>query len=278
MNRERYTITMMCRLYGVTRDGFNAWRRRGKSKRALEDDILFQLIHEIFKRHDGNYGSPKITREIRKKGIPVGQKRVARLMSHHGLKATKARMYKRRPGTYKHIYGIPCRIADIELTGENQLWVGDVTYLKMLDGSWQYLAVIMDRYSRRIIGWSLSDRRDANLTCAALERAIRNRGHHEALIFHSDRGTEYLAEKYRRRLHCYGIDQSMNRVKRMNDNAFMESFFQQFKTERIKKQVLSTVAQVRAIVSEYMRYYNYDRSHSSIGYVSPNEFECKMNY
>jgi len=269
---------MMCRLYGVTRDGFNAWRRRGKSKRELEDDVLFRCINEIFQRHDGGYGSPKITRELRKIGIPVGQKRVARLMRLHGLKAKKARIYKQRPGTYRHIYSIPCRIVDIEVTAENQLWVGDVTYLKMEDGSWQYLAVIMDRYSRRIIGWSLSDRRDANLTCAALERAVRNRGHHDSLIFHSDRGTEYLAEKYRRRLHCYGLEQSMNRPKQMNDNAFMESFFQQFKTERIKQKILKTVEQVRGIISEYVRYYNYDRSHSSIGYVSPNEFECRIDY
>ena len=269
---------MMCRLYGVTRDGFNSWRRRGKSSRELEDDVLFQKINEIFKRHDGTYGSPKITREMRKAGIAVGQKRVARLMRQHGLKAIKARIYKSRPGTYKHIYGVPCRISDIELTRENQLWVGDITYLKMIDGSWQYLAVIMDRFSRRIIGWSLSDRRDADLTCAALERAVRNRGHHDELIFHSDRGTEYLAEKYRRRLHCYGIEQSMNRPKRMNDNAFMESFFHQFKTERIKRTILTTVAQIRAIVSEYTRYYNYERSHSSIGYISPYEFECRMNY
>lgn len=268
---------MMCRLYDGSRDGYNSWRRRGKSSRELEDDFLFEHIHAIFKKHDGVYGSPKITRELRKMGLQVGQKRVARLMRFHGLRATKARIYKSRPGTYKHIYRVPCRIEHIELVRENQLWVGDVTYLKMQDGSWQYLAVIMDRYSRRIIGWSLSDRRDANLTCAALERAVRNRGHHEELIFHSDRGTEYLAEQYRKKLHHYGIEQSMNRPKRMNDNAFMESFFQQFKTERIKRRVLKTVEQVRAIICEYMRYYNYERSHSSIGYISPNEFECKMN-
>lgn len=267
----------MCRLYDVTRDGYNSWRRRGKSERELEDDSLFEDIHAIFKKHDGVYGRPKITREMRKKGIPVGQKRVARLMRHHGLKATKARIYKSRPGTYKHIYKVPCRIENIELTRENELWVGDVTYLKMQDGSWQYLAVIMDRYSRRIISWSLSDRRDADLTCSALTRAVRNRGHHAELIFHSDRGTEYLAEKYRKKLHRYGIEQSMNRVKRMNDNAFIESFFQQFKTERIKRRILKTVDQVRAIICEYTRHYNYERSHSSIGYVSPNEFECKMD-
>lgn len=269
---------MMCRLYNVTRNGYNSWQRRGKSARRVEDDILFEHIHHIFKKHDGNYGSPKITREMRKLGLPIGQKRVARLMREHGLKATKARIYKSRPGTYKYIYGIPCRIEKIELNGENQLWVGDVTYLKMEDGSWQYLSVVMDRYSRRIIGWSLSDGRDADLTLGALERAVRNRGHHADLIFHSDRGTEYLAEKYRKRLHRYGIEQSMNRVKTMNDNAFMESFFQQFKTERIKRRVLKSVDQLRGIISEYMRYYNYDRSHSSIGYISPNDFECRMSF
>jgi len=263
---------MMCRLYDVTRDGFNSWRRTGKSQRELEDDALFGNIHEVFTKHAGVYGSPKITRELRKMGLSIGRKRVARLMRLQGLKATKAKIYKSRPGTYKHIYRVPCRIEDIQLTGENQSWVGDVTYLKMVDGSWQYLAVIMDRHSRRIIGWSLSDRRDVDLTCSALKRAVRDRGHHQGLIFHSDRGTEYLAEKYRKMLHYYGMEKIMNRPKRLNDNAFIESFFQQFKTERIKRSVLKTVAQVRAIISEYMRYYNYDRSHSSIGYVSPNEF------
>jgi putative transposase len=247
------------------------------SARKLEDAELFKAINLIFKRHDGCYGSPKIKHELRKIGICIGQKRVARIMREHGLKATKARIYKSRPGMYKHINRVPCRIADIDLTGLDQLWVGDVTYLKMQDGSWQYLSVIMDRYSRRIISWSLSDRRDAQLALSALQRAVRNRGCHTELIFHSDRGVEYMAGDYRKRLGCYGIAQSMNRPRTMNDNAFMESFFQQFKTERIKRAVLKSVQQLRGIIVEYMRYYNYERSHSSIGYLSPHEFEARMS-
>lgn len=136
--------------------------------------------------------SPKVMHELRKIGICIGQKRVARIMREHGLKATKARIYKSRPRMYKHINRVPCRITEIDLTGLNQLWVGDVTYLKMQDGSWQYLSVIMDRYSRRIISWSLSNSRDAQLALSALQRAVRNRGCHTELIFHSDRGVAIM--------------------------------------------------------------------------------------
>lgn len=267
----------MCRVYGVTRHGYNAWRRRGQSARRQEDSELYARIKDIFDRHDGCYGSPKITHEIKKLGIRIGQKRVARIMREHGLKATKSRIYKARPGTYKHVHGIPCRLDQVTLTKLNQLWVGDVTYLKLTDGTWYYLSVIMDRFSRRIVGWSLSDKRDARLTINTLERTVRNRGlQHENLLFHSDRGVEYLATGFRKRLYLYGITQSMNRVKRMNDNAFIESFFNQFKTERIKQSVISTAKQLRDIIAEYMRYYNYERSHSSIGYLSPHEFESTM--
>lgn len=266
----------MCRVYGVTRHGYNAWRRRGTSARRQEDSELFVEIHAIFKRHNGCYGSPKITRELRKIGIHVGQKRVARIMREHGLKATKARVYKSRPGLNKYINKCPNRILDIELTAPNQLWVGDVTYIKLRDGSWQYLSVIMDRFSRRIISWSLSDRRDVKLTMRSLERAVRNRGHHQDLIFHSDRGVEYMAYKYRERLSRYGLSQSMNRPREMNDNAFMESFFQQFKTERIRGKIVKTADQLRGIVMEYMRYYNFERIHSSIGYISPAEYEDRI--
>lgn len=246
------------------------------SARRQEDNELFEFIRQIFDRHDGCYGSPKITRDLGKIGIHVGQKRVARIMRERGLKAVKARIYKARPGTHRHVNSISCRIQDMKPSAPNQLWVGDVTYLKMHDGSWQYLSVVMDRYSRRIIAWSISDRRDVQLTLSSIERAVRNRGHHKDIVFHSDRGVEYLANAYRERLRRYGITQSMNRPKTMNDNAFMESFFQQFKTERIKRTILRTVEQVRAIVAEYTRYYNYERSHSSIGYVSPHEYECRM--
>ncbi|WP_352176530.1 IS3 family transposase [Biformimicrobium ophioploci] len=277
-NRDKHSIAMMCRLYGVSRDGYNSWRRRGVCERRREDSELFAYIKAIFDRHDGCYGSPKITRELKKKDISVGQKRVARIMREHGLKAVKSRIYTSRPGMYKHLFGIPCRIEGIELTGPNQLWVGDVTYIRLSDGTWQYLSVIMDRFSRKVVSWSLSDRRDTSLTLSSIDRAVRNRGCHQDLIFHSDRGVEYLSGHYRERLRRYGISQSMNRVKNMNDNAFIESFFHQFKTERIKRKVIDSADQLRSVIREYMRYYNTIRSHSSVGYVSPQEFECRINY
>ncbi len=134
----------------------------------------------------------------------------------------------------------------------------------------------MDCYSRRIVGWSLSEKRNMPLTLAALERAIRNRGYHQDLIFHSDRGIEYLTYRYKKRLRHYGITQSMNRVKEMNDNAIIESFFHHFKTERLKGRDVQNEQELRDIVRNYMKYYNYERSHSSIGYISPDEFECKI--
>ena len=267
----------MCRVYGVSRHGYNSWRRRGPSLRQKEDSEWYKLIKQVFDKHDGYYGSPKITRELRKQSLQIGQKRVARIMREHRLKAVKARLYRSRPGIFKHVYKIPCRITGMEVTRENQLWVGDVTYIKLRDDSWQYLCTIMDKFSRRIIAWSLSDVRDGNLTLACLERAVRNRGHHEGLIFHSDRGVEYLVGRYQERLRHYGIAQSMNRVKKMNDNAFMESFYHQFKTERIKRVTLRTVEHLRGIIAGYMQYYNFTRSHSSLGYISPHEFECRMN-
>jgi len=198
-------------------------------------------------------------------------------MRENGLRAIKATLYRHRPGIRRNVYKIPCRLEGLEITGINQLWVGDVTYIKLRDGSWQYLATIMDRYSRRIVAWSLSETRDGNLTIACLDQAIKNRGCHKGLVFHSDRGVEYLVSHYQDRLRRYGIEQSMSRVREMNDNAYMESFYQQIKTERIKKVTICTASELRGILCEYMRYYNHARSHSSLGYVSPSEFECRMN-
>ncbi len=129
MNRNEHRLASMCRVYDVTREGYYAWRRRGVSQRHLEDTELFGVIYHIFKKHEGCYGSPKITREMHKLGYAIGQKRVARIMQEHGLKAKKSRLYKNRPGIFRFIRKCPNRILDVELTAPNQLWVGDVTLL-----------------------------------------------------------------------------------------------------------------------------------------------------
>lgn len=266
----------MCRVYGVSRHGYNSWKRRGPSARQQEDRDWYIRIKALFDKHRSCYGSPKITEELRKQHLKIGQKRVARIMRENGLRAVKSTLYRHRPNIRRNVYKIPCRLEGLEVKRANQLWVGDVTYIKLRNESWQYLATIMDRYSRRIIAWSLSDTRDGQLTLACLERAIKNRGRHRGLIFHSDRGVKYLVSSYQERLRRYGIGQSMNSVRKMNDNAHMESFYQQFKTERTKRVALQTVKQLRAILAEYMTYYNHKRSHSSLGYVSPGEFECRI--
>ena len=265
----------MCRVYSVTREGFNSWRTRGVSARKQYDDELFILINQIFEKHDGNYGSPKITHELAKQNIHVGQKRVARIMREHGLRAIKAVMYRTKKGKTAFVSASPNMIAEKTITGVDQVWSGDVTYIRMPDDTWRYLAVIIDRFSRSVISWSLSDRRDGALTVAALERAFRNRGFPKGVIFHSDRGIEYIAKTFRKRLALYGISQSMNRPNKMNDNAQIESFFNSFKVERLKRKFYSTDNDVRGLFSSYVRYYNYERSHSSIGYVSPMEYESK---
>lgn len=206
----------------------------------------------------------------------MGQKRVARLMRDHGLRATKARVYRTKAFRHAFEKASPCLIEELVPTRINELWVGDITYIRMSDDSWQYLSVIMDRYSRRIIAWALSDTRNAELTCRTLAAAIKNRRDNRRLIFHSDKGVEYIAKSFREKLGYYGIQQSMNGVKRMNDNAHMESFFQDFKTESIKVRKFETVDDLRAIIIDQMRYYNHKRSHSALGYLSPVEFESLM--
>lgn len=277
MNKESHSISLMCRFYGVSRNGYNSWRRRGLSQRQQDDAELFLLINRLFKKHDSCFGSPKITQELRRQGVKVGQKRVARIMREHGLKAVKATLYRTKKVKSILDKASPNRIHHLTLSRENQVWVGDVTYIKMPDGQWQYLSVILDKHSRRVVAWSLSGRRDAKPTVSTLKRAVRNRGYPDGVIFHSDKGIEYLANKFREYLNYYGILQSMNRVKEMNDNAEMESFFQQFKTERIKRRRFTSQEELRAIISEYMKYYNFNRIHSSIGYLTPHEFEGKIH-
>jgi transposase InsO family protein len=278
MNKEQHSIALMCRAYGVSRDGFNSWRRRGESLRSSEDSELFSLIARIFKKHDGCYGSPKITHILRSMGHCVGQKRVARLMREYGLKAVKACIYPPKKNINGFAKASPNRIVNMPIERLNQVWVGDITYIKLANGVWQYLSVIMDRFSRRIIAWALSDRRDAGLSVRTIDRAIKNRGYSSGVIFHSDKGSEYIATAFRERLASYDIEQSMNRVKEMNDNAFMESFFNSLKLERIKRQVIETAEQLKNIVSHYMRYYNHERIHMSIGGVSPVTYERELNY
>lgn len=276
MNRDRFSVVKMCRILDVSRDGFNSWFRRGKSLRAQEDEELFPLINRIYQQHKGHYGSPKVTKTLRDDGVAIGQKRVARIMREQGLSATKAKLYPPKKNNNGSINASPNLIHELDVNQPNQVWVGDITYIKLENGDWLYLSAIMDRFTRQLISWSVGPRRDAALTCRTLSRAIRNRNYPNGVIFHSDKGSEYIANSFRKKLAYYDIKQSMNRKQEMNDNAFMESFFNSLKIESIKLQPINNEKSLRRIASQYIRYYNRKRIHMSIGGITPDD--CELQY
>lgn len=188
---------MMCALYRVTRSGYYAWQRRQPSDRALADAHLIEQVRQIHQRSRGFYGSPRVVGQLRREGVSIGRRRVARLMREARLQGRSARLYRRsKVGQRAFFAGVPNQQRALHVRAPNQLWVGDVTYLRVA-GQWRYLAAVMDRHSRRIVGWSVSVRRDAALTSGALRRSMRNRHPAAGLIFHSDRGIEYAAFEFR---------------------------------------------------------------------------------
>jgi putative transposase len=264
---------MMCALLGVTRGGFYAWSGRQPSARAQADARLIEHVRQVHDNSRGYYGSPRVTGQLHREGVRVGRRRVARLMRMAGLRGRSARLYRRaKVGQRAFFASVPHRLKEQELREPNQVWVGDVTYLKVA-GQWRYLATVMDRHSRRIVGWSLGQRRDAALTSRALRQSARNRRPAPGLVFHSDRGVEYAAFEYRQQLDRLGMLQSMNRPGKMNDNAHIESFFHSMKAEELYGKTFATDEQLRQALSSYIAFYNQQRLHSALRYLPPAIFE-----
>jgi putative transposase len=263
---------MMCRLYRVTRAGYYAWRSRELSERERQDEALAAEIRSVHAQSGGTYGSPRVHRALRSRGHRVGENRVARLMRRHAIKARVATIRYTSPGLQRYYAGPRNEQLDLELERADQVWVGDITYLKVGPVYW-YLAVVMDKYSRRIVGWSFGQRKDVRLTLGALNSAVGSRRPNSALVFHTDRGLEYGATAFRERLAELGFRQSMNRPGKMTDNAFIESFFHSMKTEIYHGVRFATDEQLRAALTGYISFYNEQRLHSSLHYVPPATFE-----
>ena len=275
VHHARFGIQRLCRHLGVSRSGYHAWLHRAEPERRKKDHQLLERIHRIFEKSRGTYGSPRIYQALKKEGISIGRKRVERLMREDGLQARLARVY---PKLRKHKWMFLTignkRIDLPKPTGPNQHWVGDLTYIKHRK-SWLYLAVVLDLYSRKVIGWSISRRRNVKLTCAALRAALRKRTLEPGLIFHTDRGVEYRSDEIQNLLKENEIEPSMNRPGSCTDNAEMESFFHTLKGDLLKGRTFASEQKLRNSVAGYINsFYNQFRMHSSLGYVSPAEYEA----
>jgi transposase InsO family protein len=277
-NHDRYTITEMAELFGVSRGAYYHWARNGvPPQRDAADAELVRLIRQIVETHHRRYGSPRVRRELLKVyGKRVSRKKVARLMRENGLNARKGK--KRIPTTNStHPFDICENILNRAFHAEHggEKWVSDITYLRTACG-WVYLTVILDLYDRKIVGWALSgDMETAHTTIAALDMAVKNRPPENGLLFHSDRGVQYCAASFRNFLGatCPLVRQSMSRKGNCWDNACAESFFKTLKRELETLDDKHSAAEVRQSVFMYIEaYYNRIRMHSVLDYVSPLAF------
>lgn len=265
-------MTRLCRVFAVTRAGFYAWRERPPSARARQDRVLLEEMRAIFERSGGTYGSPRVHRALVARGDRISRRRVERLMRAGGWRARVARVYRRTAGTHRWFAQHPNRVRRTQARGLNEIWVGDLTYLTVA-GRWWYLAAILDQCSRRVLAWRLAATRDATFTRGVVDAALRRRRPKGGLIFHSDRGSEFLGTPFRQRLVTSGVQQSMTRGGAPDENAHMESFFHSLKAEVIHGRSFATVAELRQALRRYVRYYNHQRLHSSLGYQSPVDYE-----
>jgi len=268
--RDAYALQALCETLGVSPSGFAAWRGGGQRQRRLSDGQLLTLIRAVYAQARGAYGSPRVFQELKGRGVPVSRERVARLMSSHAIRARHKRRYK---ATTDSRHGLPVaqNVLDRNFapTRPDETWMADITYIPTSEG-WLYLAVVMDLYTRMIVGWSMDARMTRELVINALRMAYFRRKPRGRLTHHSDRGSQYCSDDYQDLLREYGMRASMSRKGNCWDNAPMESFFNSLKNERVHARRYATREEARQDLFEYIEtFYNRSRRHSALGYVSP---------
>ena len=264
----------MCQVLEVSENGYYNWRKRGKSQRKRDDELLTERIEDAYHSHRGHYGSPRIHADLKAQGVHCGKKRVSRLMQENQLSAVKKRR-KVRTTNSNHLFPVASNLLkqDFTASAPNKKWVTDFTFIETREG-WLFLAGVLDVYSRKIVGWSMSDRHDTEFVQTALSMALLQRQPGAGLVHHSDRGSEYASISYQMMLHEQNIHVSMSKKGDCYDNAMIESFWATLKEECVEKTIFSSRNEAKTAIFEYIEvYYNRRRRHSSLGYMSPVEYE-----
>jgi transposase InsO family protein len=274
---ELFAATAVCDVLDISRSGYYAWRQGVPSPRALRDAELTPLVRALFWKHRRRYGARRLASELADLGEVCSCRRVAKIMKTQRLRAIQPKSFVPKTTDSRHGLGYsPNLLLEApDPTGINQLWVGDITYVPLVGGTFCYLALLMDRYSRYVVGWHLDDTMTDLLVLAALRMAIPDRQPPVGLIHHTDRGGQYASARYRGLLRRADFRQSMNRAANCYDNAFMESCFGTIKTE-LEITEYQDSRQARCEIASYMAYYNTERRHSSLDYLSPAAFEAQF--
>lgn len=276
VHQDQFSILGMCRVFSVSTSGYYDWVRRqaqGSAQEARRETLDAQ-IKTAYEARKGRYGAPRLTVELRESGVVYNRKTVANSLRRQGLRAKAARKYKATTNS-KHNLAVAQNRLDQDFSAEsvNQKWAGDITYLPTGEG-WLYLAVIIDLFSRRVIGWAASERMTAALVCQALHNALWLRRTPTDVIVHSDRGAQYCSSDYQKLIDDHGLLCSMSGKGNCYDNAMVESFFHTLKVEAIHGERFETRTQLKRVLREYIEIdYNLQRRHSALGYRSPIQFE-----
>jgi putative transposase len=273
-HKEAWPVTLMCDTLGVSSSGFYAWLSRETSAAQIRRDSLLVEIRAAHAEAKGRYGSPRIHAELEGRGVECCVNTVAKLMHDNDIRAKTARKFRNTTDS-NHALPVALNVLgrQFDAGGPNEKWVADITYITTREG-WLYLAAVEDLYSRMVVGWSMAEHMESRLVVDALEMAVQRRLPGEGLLAHSDRGSQYASEHYQRLLGGHGIACSMSGIGQCWDNAPMESFFATLKKELVHHEDYQTRAQARASIFEYIEtFYNPKRRHSSLGYLSPANYE-----
>lgn len=274
--RNEFKIKTMARVLNVSRSGYYGWLKQEDLPKVQKQIFLEENIVRIFQESKRRYGSPRIYKQLQSEGISCGRHKIARIMKNLSIVARKKRRY-RKPVTQRHDRSFAVNVLNrrFDCDKPNEVWVSDVSYFWTKSG-WLHLAMVMDLFSRKIIGWSMGSHVDKNLTKEAFDMAIINRNLKYPRIHHTDQGAEYTNKEYQNNLKDHGTISSMSRSGNCHDNAVAESFFKTIKVELAKRQKFNTIEEARAAIFEYIEiFYNRKRLHSTLGYVSPAEYEKK---